>query len=77
MSNNYFRFKQFTIYQDKCAMKVSTDACIAGAWSEVPDNINRVLDVGTGTGLLALILAQKNTGVKIDAIEQDGEAAIQ
>lgn len=77
MSNSYFRFKQFTIHQDRCAMKISTDACIAGAWTDIPQPAKRVLDIGAGTGLLALMLAQKNSHVNIDAIELDAEAAVQ
>jgi len=52
MGNNYFRFKRFTIYQDKCAMKVGTDGVLLGAWSNCSSSKN-VLDIGTGTGLVA------------------------
>src|SRR5688572_5401686 len=75
MPNDHFSFKQFTIFQDKCAMKVCTDACIQGAWTAVniPADINNVLDVGAGTGLLSLMIAQKNSAL-IEAIEIDQNA---
>lgn len=77
MSNQYFQFKQFRIEQDKCAMKVSTDACIQGAWTPIYDHVRYVLDIGTGTGLLSLMLAQRNAQVAIDAVELDEQAAAQ
>lgn len=75
MSNSYFDFKQFRIEQGRSAMKMSTDACIQGAWTPVPPDAKYILDIGTGTGLLALMLAQRNANVQIDAIELDAEAA--
>lgn len=78
MSNSYFRFKQFTIHQDRCAMKVSTDACIQGAWVSVANSVQHILDIGAGTGLLSLMLAQRTAAhVQIDALELDADAAMQ
>ena len=68
MSNNFFKFKQFTVFQDQCAMKVGTDGVLLGAWSNVSGCVN-VLDIGTGTGLIALMIAQRNAKVIIDAID--------
>lgn len=68
MANIFFRFKQFNIFQDQCAMKVGTDGVLLGSWSDV-DRCNRVLDIGTGTGLIALMLAQRNTNAQIEAID--------
>jgi tRNA1Val (adenine37-N6)-methyltransferase len=81
MPNPFFKFKQFTIHHDKCAMKVTTDACLFGAWvaSEMKNEglkIKNVLDVGTGAGLLSLMVVQKND-VAIDAVEIDANAAQQ
>lgn len=72
-----FQCKQFSIEQDKCAMKVNTDSMILGSWVEV-DAQTRILDIGTGTGILALMLAQKaGPEAVIDAIELDADAAAQ
>lgn len=72
-----FRCKQFTIEQDQCAMKVNTDSLVLGSWI-TPNGALSVLDVGTGTGILALMLAQKSSAeTKIHAIEIDQNAAIQ
>ena len=69
-----FQFKQFSVEQDRCAMKVGTDGVLLGAWSPIPENIFSVLDVGAGTGIIALMLAQRTTAEQIDALEIDEEA---
>lgn len=76
MANNYFEFKQFTIYQDASAMKVGTDGVLLGAWADIK-NKNNILDIGTGTGLIAIMAAQRNKSAIIDAIDIDSKACIQ
>jgi tRNA1Val (adenine37-N6)-methyltransferase len=72
MSNNYFNFKQFTIDQDKSAFKVSTDGVLLGACADIT-GAGKILDVGTGTGLIALMLAQR-CEAQITAIEPDRDS---
>lgn len=69
-----FKFKEFTVHQDKAAMKIGTDAVLLGAWSDINFYPDSILDVGSGTGVIALMLAQRTDAMTIDAIEID-EAA--
>lgn len=69
-----FKFKQFTINQDRCAMKVGTDGVLLGAWVPIDNRPFSVLDIGAGTGLIALMLAQRSSAEQIDALEIDEEA---
>ena len=75
MPNTSFAFKQFIVKQDRCAMKVGTDAVLLGAWV-LPNGSKHILDIGTGTGVIALMLAQK-TQAHIDAMDIDEEAFLQ
>jgi len=72
MANNYFRFKEFIIYQDKSAFKVGTDGVLLGACADIT-RVNRILDIGTGTGLIAMMLAQR-CKAEIIAIEPDTDS---
>jgi len=74
LMNKPFHFKQFTIHQDKCTMKVGTDGALLGAWTSIKNNPNSILDIGTGTGLIALQLAQRSNASTIDALEIDNNA---
>lgn len=74
MPNTYFDFKQFRIDQGQSGMKVTTEGCILGAWANA-NQPNKILDIGTGTGLLSLMLAQKYADAKIDAVELEPHAA--
>lgn len=69
-----FRFKEFEIQQDKTAMKVGTDGVLLGAWTEIKEDVRSVLDIGTGTGLLALQIAQRSDCEIIDALEIEPNA---
>ena len=75
MSNSFFKFKQFTIEQSDCAMKVGTDGCLLGGWFNCSES-NNILDIGCGTGLIAIMAAQRsNAG--ITGVEIDDKAALQ
>lgn len=69
-----FKFKQFVVEQDQCAMKVGTDGVLLGAWASVVENPDSILDIGAGTGLISLMLAQRSASQVIDAIEVDPSA---
>jgi tRNA1Val (adenine37-N6)-methyltransferase len=75
MANNYFSFKQFTIYQDRSAFKVGTDGVVLGACADVTGAKN-ILEIGSGTGLISIMLAQRS-GAEITAIEPDSDSFIQ
>jgi len=80
MGQSFFQFKQFLIHQDKTAMKVTTEACLFGAYLAKHyegNNLERVLDIGAGTGLLSLMFVQKNPKAQINAVEIDPHAALQ
>lgn len=74
MSNSIFQFKEFNIAQDRSAMKVGTDGVLLGAWATIPKEAKSILDIGTGTGLIALQLAQRSKAEVIDAIEIEADA---
>ena len=75
MANSWFRFKQFSIEQERCSMKVGTDGVLLGAWFPISAGLS-VLDIGTGTGLIALMAAQRGAG-SVTAVEIDASAAEQ
>tara|TARA_R110002073_G_scaffold40547_5_gene115163 strand:+ start:301982 stop:302698 length:717 start_codon:yes stop_codon:yes gene_type:complete len=77
MSKLPFKFKEFTVCQDQCAMKIGTDAVLLGAWVSLKNTPNSILDIGTGTGVLALQLAQRSDAELIDALEIDENAHVQ
>jgi len=69
-----FHFKKFSIDDSNAAMKVGTDAVLLGAWAKC-ENETRILDIGTGSGIIALMMAQRNHGIPIDAVEIESDAA--
>jgi tRNA1Val (adenine37-N6)-methyltransferase len=72
--NKPFKFKEFSINQDRCAMKIGTDGVLLGAWTSIENNPFSVLDIGAGTGVLSLMMAQRSTAQNIDALEIDADA---
>lgn len=74
MSNDYFKFKRFTVFHDRCAMKVGTDGVLLGAWAR---GGRRILDIGTGSGVVALFMAQRFSEATVTAIDIDHEAYLQ
>jgi tRNA1Val (adenine37-N6)-methyltransferase len=76
VANDYFQFKQFRVVQNLTAMKVGTDGVLLGAWAKHPEP-KHILDIGTGTGLIALMLAQRFVHAMIEAVEIDSEASTQ
>ena len=72
--NKPFKFKDFSVNQDKCAMKIGTDSVLLGAWTSIKNNPFSVLDIGSGTGVLSLMIAQRSTSETIEALEIDTDA---
>jgi tRNA1Val (adenine37-N6)-methyltransferase len=78
VANTFFQFKKFIVHQEHTSMKVCTDACLFGAWAASDQNItdaHKILDIGAGTGLLSLLVAQANNNATITAVEIEQEAA--
>lgn len=72
--NKPFHFKQFTVEQDRCAMKIGTDGILLGSWTRIDDTVESILDIGAGTGIIALMMAQRSNAGLIDALEIDDDA---
>ena len=72
--NKPFKFKYFNVKQDKAAMKIGTDAVLLGAWCSIDDSLDSILDIGSGTGVISLMLAQRSDALNIDAVEVDENA---
>lgn len=74
--NKPFQFKKFSVQQDQCAMKIGTDSVLLGAWTSI-NNPHTILDIGAGTGVLSLMLAQRSNAQQIEALEIDEAAYVQ
>lgn len=74
MPNTFFRFRRFVVHQDRCVMKVGTDSVLIGAWAH---GGNRILDVGTGTGVVAMMMSQRFSDAMVDAVDIDADACVQ
>ncbi len=77
MEKHPFQFKQFKVFQDKTAMKIGTDGVLLGAWATINDTVDKILDIGSGTGLIGLMMAQRSNAEMIDAVELNENAYIQ
>ena len=77
MANDNFQFKQFTVHQQHCAMKVGTDGTLLGAWAKASEDACSILDIGTGTGLIALMMAQRFPEATVMGIDIDADAVAQ
>ena len=72
--NKPFKFKEFTVNHDKCAMKIGTDSVLLGAWTSLKNHPFSVLDIGAGTGVLSLMITQRSAAQNIEALEIDVDA---
>lgn len=77
MAKDCFTFKQFSVHQERCSMKVGTDGTLLGAWAHAPEGKCRILDIGVGTGLISLMMAQRYPNAHITGIDIDSEACLQ
>ena len=77
MRRGGFTFKQFHIDHSRCAMKVGTDGTLLGAWAALPPHAKKILDIGTGSGLIAIMAAQRHPTAKITAIDIDKDCVMQ
>lgn len=77
MASEYFDFKQFRVYHSQCAMKVGTDSVLLGCLIPMQENVSSILDIGTGSGIIALLMAQRFPLAQVDAIEIETAASLQ